>query len=121
MQKDIVVTREPRSKRAALNQCAYIHDQQQLWSQRKENLMSNIRDTEQKIIRLQATLEEYSKRIESIDTTQADWQSLLDRLKRDFQLTESEILEQRSIQLREKILRLERDAGVLKTGQTVHD
>lgn len=117
--KTVMVTRtEPKTKQAALNYGAYVLQQLEFNQQRKENLMTNIANAEEKIKRLQSTIAEIDNQIQSVDKTRSNWQAELDILKTKFLLTESEILETKSELLRRQITNLQKQAGVTETGKT---
>lgn len=117
MRNQLVKTIEPKDRRAALNLAGYILDQLDNCSKRKENVMINKSNAENKIKKLQDTLNSYQSQIESIDKTQRNWTEKLDDLKLKFELTESEILEIRSALLRKQISALELKANIQETGK----
>lgn len=115
--KEVTFT-SPKDKKAALNLAAYIAQQHQILSQKEENFMAQIEKTEDKMKRLQKTLESYKLQIEQIDRSKSTWNKELQRLMNDFQLTQAEILETQSELLRKQISSLQKQAGVQDTGKT---
>lgn len=118
MKRNFVQVKRPKSHKAAVNQAIYILDQLDIHSTRRRNIMKNQDLVNEKIRKLTVTLEEYSKQLEAIDTSAADWKETLEELKLDFNLTESEILEARSSLLREKISKLTQKADIQETGDS---
>lgn len=108
----------PKSRGAALSQATYMYQQIENCSRRKENIMKNSKSTEMKIQDLQLVIEGYRTQIASVDTTKANWEVELKKLKDAWNLTDAEILELRSQLLREQISELQRQAGVSETGKT---
>lgn len=117
MKVETVTVNKPKNRKAALNQAIYILNQIDVYDRRKENVMNNIKLTQEKIERLNGVLEEYSRQIEAIDTNSSNWKETLKELRSDFNLTEAEILELRSSLLREKIQDLKKKADIQKTGE----
>lgn len=118
--KEIRLT-APKSRRAALAQAAYLFEQFENSSIRRENIMKNQNATEEKIRKLQEVIEGYRTQLASVDTTKANWEVELKKLKDAWNLTDAEILELRSRLLREKISEMQRQAGVSETGKTILD
>jgi len=75
---------EPKDKKSALNLAAYIYRQMEIHNRRKENLVMNKSNAEEKIQRLQNVLKEITSQIETVDTTQSNWQKHLEILKPNF-------------------------------------
>lgn len=112
-----VTINKPKSRESAMNQAVYFLEQIEVYSRRKENIMKNSKDVNDKIKRLEKTLEEYNTQMEVLDKNTATWESRLQELRLDYNLVESEIAELRSSLLREKIeqLRLKADTQVKAT------
>jgi len=117
MHTTIVTWSEPKNRSSALNLAAYMSNQTGVWERKKENLMSNISATKNKMKRLRETLDEYERQLVEINSTQEGWQNRLKELQDLHQLTEAEILETRSALLRSQISALKVQAGVQETGQ----
>lgn len=118
MKLNIVTINEAKTKKAALNQSIYCLQQLEILSKRKENIMNNKNQLQEKINKLTETLAEYSKQLEEIDTTSSDWKRALTEIQSKWNLTESEILELRSSLLREKISELQKTAEISDTGKS---
>jgi len=108
----------PKSRKASLAQAAYVYQQLEICSKRKENIMKNLNATEAKIRKLQEVIEGYRRQISKVDTTKDNWEVELKNLKDAWNLADAEILELRSQLLREKISELQKQAGVTETGKT---
>lgn len=109
---------KPKDRKAALNLSAYIYQQQLIYRRKETNLMSQISQTEEKLKRLQETLENYKIQISEVNKNSDNWKQELQRLQNDFQITQAEILETHSELLRKQISSLQKNAGVLDTDKT---
>lgn len=118
MQNNVVTVNKPKTKQAALNQAVYILNQLDQHNKRKENILMNKNNTQDKIERLKKVLEELDAQIAKVDTTTANWNQVLEELKLDFNLTESEILTLQSELTRSKIEELRKKAGISTTGKS---
>lgn len=114
-----VVINEPKSRKAALNLVTQIETQIKNIEEREGNIMRNKSNTEAKIEKLQETLKDYSHQLEVLKGTKGQWQEEIKRLKLQFSLTESEILELRSQLLRSAISRTEAELEMLEDGETI--
>lgn len=117
MKNNIVSVNKPKTKSAALNQAVYILNQLQQHNKRKENILMNKNNTEQKIQKLKEVLTELDQQISKVDKNLENWESILQELKLDFNLTESEILTLQSELTRSKIEELRKKADILETGE----
>lgn len=118
MQNNIVTVNKPKTRQAALNQAIYVLDQLRQHNKRKENILMNKNNTQQKIEKLKLVLQELDTQIEKVDTTVSNWDQVLADLKLDFNLTESEILTLQSELTRSKIEELRKKADILETGKS---
>lgn len=112
---------QPSNKRAALGQilsCLSTFEQ----TDRKEKVvMDTIKSSQEKIERLQKHIDSLQETLQSTSVNKENIQKRIDYLKREFALTEAEILEAKSKLLREQIAELNRQNQTLTGETTLHE
>lgn len=118
MKLEIKKWNDVKSKDSALNQ-AVAALQALETSQRKEStVMRTMEDLTKKINNLQEKIKELQESKEYLEGNSLKIQERLDFLKREFNLTQAEILERKSELLRKQIAHLQMQAQSSTTGET---
>lgn len=118
MEVSEIIINCPRNRSTALNQAAYFYIQADYRERRKENLMSNIKNTQNKLKRLEATLDNYNNQLQELNQLDADFNKKLKELQDQWSLTQAEILETKSSLLRNQIEGLKAKIDIQETGRS---
>lgn len=119
MRNQVVQLTVPKTRKAALNQAAYIQNQIKGLEQKEVNFMSQKNQIQDKMERLKSQLQSLEKQISNCNIAKDNWKEELEKLKVAHQLTEAEILETQSALLRLQISKLESEAGIQRTGRNL--
>lgn len=103
------IANEPKTRKSALQLAMVLSNYIDNNKTRKENLMISKNQAERKLTRLQKTLEDLEKQIQTAETAESTNQQTLERLMNEWQLTQAEILESKSALLRGQLKALEKE------------